>query len=155
MPMGATADYIPKARVKELAQRSDLWGAWLTLHVWTVIIGAMAMFIVFPNPLTFILAFLLIGSRQHGLSILAHDSAHGVLFKTKALNEFAGKYLLAAPYGGDMLSYRKYHLKHHRYAQSELDPDLPLSVKFPVSKASLRRKLLRAQLPCILSFYHE
>ena len=84
MPMGATADYIPKARVKELAQRSDLWGAWLTLHVWTVIIGAMVMFILLPNPLTFILAFLLIGSRQHGLSILAHDSAHGILFKTKA-----------------------------------------------------------------------
>ena len=101
------------------------------------------MFIVFPNPFTFILAFLLIGSRQHGLSILAHDSAHGVLFKTKALNEFVGKYLLAAPYGGDMLAYRKYHLKHHKYAQSELDPDLPLSVKFPVSKASLRRKLIR------------
>ena len=141
--MSATSNYIPKAKVKELALRSDLWGAWLTLHVWAVVIGAMVMFIVFPNPLTFILAFLLIGSRQHGLSILAHDSAHGVLFKTKALNEFVGKYLLAAPYGGDMLAYRKYHLKHHKYAQSELDPDLPLSVKFPVSKASLRRKLIR------------
>ena len=141
--MNTTADYIPKARVKELAKRSDLWGAWLTLHVWAVIIGAMALFIVFPNPLTFILAFLLIGSRQHGLSILVHDAAHRALFKTKALNEFVGKYLLGAPYGGDLEGYRKYHLKHHRHAQTDLDPDLPLSLKFPVSKASLRRKLFR------------
>ena len=59
------------------------------------------------------------------------------------LNEFVSKYILAAPYGGDMLSYRKYHLQHHKYAQSELDPDLPLSNKFPVSKASLSRKLFR------------
>jgi len=141
--MGASANYIPTVRIKELAKRSDLWGAWLTLHVWGVIIGAVAMFILFPNPFSFILAFLLIGSRQHGMAILMHDAAHGVLFKTKALNEFVGKYLLGAPYGGDLASYRKYHLKHHRFTQSEDDPDLPLSSKFPISKASLRRKLFR------------
>jgi len=141
--MGATADYIPQARVKNLAQRSDLWGAYLTMHVWGVVIGAMAMFIIFPNPLTFILAFLLIGSRQHGMAILMHDAAHGILFKSKALNEFVGKYLLGAPYGGDLKSYRKYHLKHHRFTQSEDDPDLPLSQKYPITKASLRRKLFR------------
>ena len=72
-----------------------------------------------------------------------HDAAHRALFKTKALNEFVGKYLLGAPYGGDLEGYRKYHLKHHRHAQTDLDPDLPLSLKFPVSKASLRRKLFR------------
>jgi len=141
--MGATANYIPKAKVKSLAQRSDLWGAWLTLHVWAVVIGAMAMFILFPSPFTFILAFLLIGSRQHGMAILMHDAAHGILFKTKFLNDFVGKYLLGAPYGGDLESYRKYHLKHHRFTQSEDDPDLPLSKKYPVSRASLRRKLFR------------
>lgn len=141
--MTNTIDYIPKARVRALARRSDLWGAWLTFHVWAVIIGAMALFVVFPNPLTFIVAFLLIGSRQHGLAILMHDAAHGILFKTKALNEFAGKWLLGAPYGGDLSGYRKYHLKHHRFTQSELDPDLPLSSKFPISKSSLRRKLVR------------
>ena len=65
------------------------------------------------------------------------------IFKNKALNEFVGKYILAAPYGGDMLSYRKYHLKHHRYAQSEQDPDIALSNKFPISKGSFRRKMFR------------
>jgi len=65
------------------------------------------------------------------------------MFKNKALNEWVGKFLLAAPYGGDMLAYRHYHLKHHRYAQSEDDPDLALSAKFPTTKASLTRKFLR------------
>ncbi len=141
--MGATSDYIPKARAKELAKRSDLWGAWLVFHAWAIVAASMTMFMIWPSPLTFALAFLLIGSRQHGMAILAHDAAHRVLFKNKTLNEFSGQYLLAAPYGGDMFSYRKYHLKHHRYAQRELDPDLPLSAKFPVSKASLRRKFIR------------
>ena len=113
------------------------------LHVWGVIALSVAAFILFPNPWVFAAAFMIIGSRQHGLSILAHDTAHGVMFETKALNEWVGKYLLAAPYGGDMISYRHYHLKHHRYTQSEDDPDLPLSAKFPTTKASLRRKFTR------------
>lgn len=126
-----------------LARRSDLWGMWLVFHVWGGIITSGAVYVLFPNLFTFILAVMLIGSRQHGMSVLAHDAAHGVLFKTKAVNEWVGKYLLAAPYGGDMLAYRKYHLKHHRFTQSEDDPDLPLSSKFPVKPNSLRRKFFR------------
>ena len=141
--MAHAINYIPKDEVRRLAKCSNFWGAWLTLHVWAVIGVSVAAFIIFPNPLVYAVAFLIIGSRQHGLAILAHDAAHGVMFENKALNERVGKYLLAAPYGGDMLAYRHYHLKHHRYAQSELDPDLPLSAKFPTTKASLRRKFLR------------
>jgi len=141
--MGATTDYIPKVELRKYARRSDIWGAALTLHVWAIIAGAMAMFILMPNPITFLLAFFIIGSRQHGMAILMHDSAHGILFKNKALNDFVGKYFLAAPYGADMLAYRKYHLKHHRFTQSDKDPDLVLSQKFPISKASFHRKLFR------------
>ena len=141
--MKKTIQYVPKARVRELSRRSNLWGAYLTLHVWGVIVLAVAAYALFPNPWVFAASFLIIGSRQHGMAILAHDTAHGVLFQNKAVNEFVGKYVLAAPYGGDMLAYRKYHLKHHRYAQSELDPDLPLSAKFPTTKASLIRKFAR------------
>ncbi len=141
--MGASATYLSRDTVRNLSRRSDLWGAWLTLHVWGTIIAAWAMAILWTNPLTIILAILLVGSRQHGMAILMHDAAHGVLFKTRAINEFVGQWLLGAPYGGDMQSYRHYHLKHHRYTQSEDDPDLPLSSKFPVSKASLCRKFIR------------
>jgi fatty acid desaturase len=141
--MSHTPAYIPKSRVKALAKRSDLWGAWVTLHVWGVMALAVVAYILVPNPFVFAAAFMVIGSRQHGLAILMHDAAHGVLFETKALNEFVGRFLLGAPYGGDLYAYRHYHLKHHRYTQSEDDPDLPLSAKFPTSKASLRRKFFR------------
>lgn len=141
--MASAINYIPKSDVRQLAQRSDLWGAWLTFHVWAIIGLAIATFIMFPNPWVYAAAFLIIGSRQHGLAILAHETAHRALFENKALNEWAGKYLIAAPYGGDMIAYRHYHLKHHRFAQTEFDPDLPLSAKFPTTKASLMRKFMR------------
>ncbi len=141
--MGATTTYIDKDTVRSLSQRSDLWGAWLTLHAVGTIILAGALFIVWPNILTFLLAVMLIGSRQHGMSVLMHDAAHRALFKSRALNDFVGQYILALPFGNDMHAYRKYHLKHHKYAQRPNDPDLGLSEKFPVSRASMARKLLR------------
>lgn len=141
--MGHATEYIPKTRIKTLAKRSDLLGAWVTLHVWGVMALAVAAYILVPNPFVFAAAFLVIGSRQHGLAILMHDAAHGILFKTKVLNEFVGQYLLGAPYGGDLQGYRHYHLKHHRHTQTENDPDLSLSAKFPTTKASLRRKFFR------------
>ena len=137
------AKLLPSETVKALAKRSDLWGAWLVFHVWATVIASCALFIIFPNPLTFIFAFLMIGSRQHGMAILMHEAAHGLLFNNRKLNDFVGQYLLAAPYGGDMKAYRHYHLKHHLHTQTKEDPDLPLSAKFPVTRASLFRKFLR------------
>jgi len=59
---------INKEDIRQLSQRSDLWGFWLTFHVWAVIIAAGAMFVVFPSILTFIAAVLIIGTRQHGMA---------------------------------------------------------------------------------------
>ena len=115
----------------------------MVIHVWAVSVLAGAIAVIWPNIMTLPLAIVIIGSRQHGMAILVHEAAHGVLFSNRKLNDFIGQYILAAPYGGDMFAYRQYHLKHHRYAQSENDPDIGLSSKFPVSPNSLRRKFLR------------
>lgn len=141
--MGATTNFIPKEKIRALSQRSNLWGAWLVFHAWAVIICSIAAFIIWPNVFTFLFAFIMVGARQHGLSVLMHDTAHGVLFANRTLNDFVGHYILGASYGGDMHAYRKYHLTHHRFAQSDDDPDLPLSVKYPLSRQSMTRKLLR------------
>ena len=141
--MATSASYVDRETIRELSERSDLMGTWLTLHVWGTVILSGALFIVWPNIFTFILAVMLIGSRQHGATTLMHEAAHGNLFKTRWLNEFVGHYLLALPFGADMISYRNYHLQHHKHAQRDNDPDLGLSAKFPVTQASLMRKLLR------------
>ena len=123
--------------------RSDAWGWWLTLHCWGVIALAMAAAVLIPHPLTFVAAFVVIGSRQLGLSILMHEAAHRTLFKSPHLNEWVGHWLLSVPWGGDLHAYRAYHLKHHANTQTDDDPDLHLSAKFPVTRASLARKFAR------------
>ncbi len=135
--------FLTSDEIRPLAQRSDLWGALLLAHCWAVIFGAAAVFHLWPSLLTFVLAVMLIGSRQLGLAILMHEAAHNALFKTRALNEFAGEWLCGRPILADLPEYRRYHLTHHRYTQTEDDPDLRLSKPFPTTRASLRRKLIR------------
>jgi fatty acid desaturase len=123
--------------------RSDVTGLLCIAHAWLVIGLSIAPYAIWPNPLTFAAAILLVGSRQLGLAILMHDAAHGVLMKTRSLNEWLGQWLCAYPVGADMISYRHYHLKHHRSTQQPDDPDLGLSAPFPITRASYRRKLIR------------
>lgn len=135
--------FLTSDEIRPLAARSDLWGVWLVAHCWGVIALALVPFAIWPNVATFLLAVVLIGSRQLGLAILMHEAAHMALFRSKAMNEFAGAWLCGRPILADLFEYRSYHLKHHRYTQTDEDPDLRLSKPFPTTRASLARKLIR------------
>lgn len=129
--------------IRPMAERSDRMGLWLVVHCWGTIALAVAMFAIWSNALTFLLAVMVIGSRQLGLAILMHEAAHNALFKTRAFNEFAGEWLCGRPILAELGAYRHYHLTHHRFTQTDKDPDLVLSSKFPTTKASLKRKFTR------------
>ena len=118
-------------------------GALLVLHAWALIAGSMALFAWWPNPFTFLLGVMVIGGRQLGLAILMHDAAHGLLFADRRLNEWVGSWLCAVPVFTSLTLYRPYHLQHHRFTQQAEDPDLGLSAPFPISRTSLRRKIVR------------
>lgn len=126
-----------------LSPRSSWRGFALVASAWGLIFAAGAMFVIWPNPLTFILAVMIIGARQLGLAILMHDAAHGALHSNTKVNDWVGEWLCAAPVGGRLESYRAYHLKHHRFTEQPEDPDLPLSAPFPITRASLMRKIVR------------
>jgi len=137
------ADYIPVEEIARLRRRSQWRSIWMILHAWGVVFAAMAMFVAWPNPLTFLLAVMLIGARQLGMAILVHDAAHGALFRNRKLNDWVSDWLLAFPVLTDTKAYRAYHLEHHKYAQQPKDPDIGLSAPFPITKSSFRRKLWR------------
>jgi fatty acid desaturase len=133
----------PPEEWRRLTARSSWHGMWLVVHAWGTIIASVALVTIWPNPLTWLIAVMIVGTRQLGLAVLMHEAAHGGLHTNKAINEFVGQWLCAVPVGADLASYRSYHLQHHRFTQQPEDPDLSLSAPFPITKESYRRKAIR------------
>jgi len=136
-------DRFTRAEIVELLQFDDRH-SWAALLVnWGLVFAAMAMVAKWPNPLTVILALFVIAGRQLGMSILMHEAAHRTLFRNRAVNDFVGNWLAAYPVWSDLAPYRPYHLKHHAKNWTKGDPDLDLATPFPITRASLRRKIWR------------
>ena len=124
-----------------LSAHSRWRGLALVAHAWGVMIAAGAMAVIWP--ITIPIAVMLIGARQLGLAILMHDAAHMALSSDPKVNDFVGHWICGQPVGAGLSSYRNYHLTHHKYAQQAEDPDLGLSAPFPITRKSLRRKMIR------------
>lgn len=146
MPVAARVKpgpYFAPADWEALSHRSSWKGLALVAHCWAVIILSGALFVIWPNPLTYIVAVVLIGGRQLGLAILMHDAAHGCIHPNLKVNDWVGHWLCGAPTNAALDRYRSYHLQHHKFAQQAEDPDLGLSAPFPITRQSLRRKIIR------------
>ena len=136
-------DIMSEQELIEVRTRTAWKSVALIAHAWTLILGSIAMVAVWPNPLTFLLAVAIIGSRQLGLAILMHDGAHGCLSKNEKLNLLLSQWFCAWPVFAETQAYRRYHLQHHARTQQEDDPDLILSAPFPITRPSYRRKFWR------------
>ncbi|MGH6645828.1 fatty acid desaturase family protein [Aquabacterium sp.] len=137
------SDVLSREEIAQFTARSDLAGWSALAFTWGVIALCLAALVWFPNPLTYLVAVVVVGGRQLALAILLHEGAHGTLFKTRWLNNHAADWLAGRWIWVDVARYREHHLKHHAKTNQEGDPDLSLVEPFPTSKASLRRKFLR------------
>jgi fatty acid desaturase len=129
-------------------RRTSAWRGWLSLGLdWGLVALALALVARAPGPLlqgaALLLALAAIGGRQLGLAVLMHEAAHYTLFRSRRMNDFAGRWLCAYPIWADLEPYRAYHFRHHARNWTRDDPDLDLATKFPVEAASLRRKIWR------------
>jgi len=136
-------DLLTEDQLAVVRERHDWKSMALIAHAWAIIFAAMALFAWWPNPLTFLIAAVLVAGRQLGLSVLMHEGSHGLLLRDYKWNMRLSQWFCAWPVGVDTRTYRTYHLKHHARTQQDDDPDLILSKPFPVTRKSLWRKVLR------------
>jgi len=137
------SDFVSREELRKLSRTKDWQGALMLGGNLALLAGAFALAILWTNPLTILIAILLIAGRQLALSIVMHDCAHKSLFRTPWLNEFAGHWIGGAAVDVPLQLYRDYHLDHHRHAGTDKDPDQGLVKAYPVTKNSLRRKFIR------------
>jgi fatty acid desaturase len=147
-----TEAVIPKSRWRDALSADELaslktlhdWHSWLSIAVnWGIVFAAFALVAAWPNVFTILLALFLIGGRQLGFAVLMHEASHGTLLRERRWNDWAGNWLCAFPVWGDLEPYRPYHLQHHAMTWTDKDPDVSLATPFPITRASLWRKIWR------------
>ena len=134
----------PTAAYRERLRRiPNLRNAMSVASLYIQTIAVLAVAVVVDNFGVRILAFLLMGRAHAQFLSLMHEAAHRLLFSNKRMNDFVGNWLLGFPSFTSTPAYRRVHMAHHREEFGPDEPDIPLYANYPVSPASLRRKLMR------------
>jgi fatty acid desaturase len=119
--------------------KHDLLGVWMFAWCYAPISAALLVFHRYANPGTFLFALVVIAFRMNALFVVAHESWHFNVFRSRRLNEWAGaglaSYVIVKPYFKD----RAGHWSHHRYVGTTRDPD---AVSWDYADAD-RRKFAR------------
>lgn len=131
---------------KELKKLSQLkpWKTCMQIAIdWSVIFAMAYVTELYWNPLLYILSVFIIGGRIHAFVVLMHEAAHYRIFKgSKKLNDIVGDIFMAWPVLATVDSYRRNHLAHHRYLNTDNDPDWAVKktlqeFQFPQEKKKL------------------
>jgi fatty acid desaturase len=133
---------LPPAEVRELSALSA-WRASASLAwSWLLTAAGVAAAVMWWHPAVIAAALLVIAGGQHGLAVLAHEAAHYRLYRTRWLNDAAGR-LCGWPLGVSLITYRVIHRIHHNHLYEPIDPDLALMAGYPRGRLYLARKLLK------------
>ena len=137
------ADLLSRDEIRALTRGSNAIGALAVARTWLVIAASFAALAVWPHPLVFAAAAVVLAGRQLALAVLMHEAAHGTLFRARWANERLADWLCARPVWSDAARYRRHHLQHHGHTGTERDPDLGLALARPMTRRSLARKIAR------------
>jgi fatty acid desaturase len=133
---------VPSAVLKELSKtNTGLSLAYVALD-WMAIAASIYFCQKYWNPFFYVLTVMWIGNRQHSLAIQMHDGAHSLISKTKWLNDWIAELFCAWPMFFRMAAYRENHILHHRYTNTERDPDFRRE-RFPESRREVVLMLAR------------
>lgn len=90
---------------------------------WVIVGLAIAISQYFQNAVAYVAAVIVIGGRQQALGALMHEFAHYRFVNNKAVSEWVGDLFVAWPIMAGVDAYRNNHLAHHRYTNTDQDPD--------------------------------
>lgn len=129
-----------RARLRAIPSFKNAWSTvWLFGQNILILVVAAKI----SHPVSWVIAFVLMGRAHAQFASLMHEAAHRLLFAHKATNDFVGNWFLGYSVMTSTQAYRRVHMAHHKREFGPNEPDIPLYANYPVSRASLRRKLIR------------
>jgi fatty acid desaturase len=136
-------DVLSREELAPFIERNDFKAISYIAFNWAFIAAIFSAVAMWTNPLTILAGIALLGGRQLACAALEHDCGHRMLFSSKRANAILGQWLCAYPIYSDQPRYAAGHQKHHAFAGTREDPDLPNYQAYPVSRESFRRKVIR------------
>ncbi|HEV2371162.1 MAG TPA: fatty acid desaturase family protein [Streptosporangiaceae bacterium] len=118
---------ISTEELREFSRRTPARAALAIARQWAIILLAGGAAVWWGQWYGYLLAIIVIATRQHALAVLMHDGAHRLLFAGRRLNDLVSDVLLAFPLFVSTTLYRRHHLDHHRFLNTDKDPDLDLA----------------------------
>ncbi|WGS49957.1 fatty acid desaturase family protein [Paraburkholderia sp. D15] len=113
------------AAVTALAMRwrVDLRTLAMILLEWLCVVVTLRVAFALDDWRLYLVAAVIISTRQHALFILYHDAAHYHLTRHRRVNDFLINVAIGVPGVVPVEFYRPLHLAHHRHVGSALDPE--------------------------------
>ena len=91
-------------------------GEWLCI---AAVVGVCAWV---PGWLSWLVGAIVIGTRQHALSILGHEGVHRLISSRRRVNDTLANWLTLYPLLITVQGYRSSHMDHHWYLETPDDP---------------------------------
>jgi fatty acid desaturase len=122
--MPVDESYIDAATLKRLSTLQSWRTIVAIIFDWAVIIASIVVAQAEHNIFVYLAAVAIIGGRMHGFGVLLHDFAHyRFLDRRKTLSDWICEFTLSWPILTTVAAYRHNHLAHHRYTNTDKDPD--------------------------------
>jgi len=123
----------------------------MTVCVLQLLAARLAVSLSWPYFLA--LAYVVGGSLTANLVLAMHELAHYNMFKSPAANRLFAVLVANAPVGiPAAVSFRRYHLEHHRYQGEDMvDVDVPTKWETEVFRGPARKMLWMALQPAFYS----
>jgi len=90
---------------------------------WTLIAAALAMAVRWWSWPAVVTAVLVVATRQHALLVLYHDGVHGLVARSRRMNDLIVNSAVGVPLLLPIHLYRALHLSHHRHLGADCDPE--------------------------------
>jgi len=110
------------AEVLELSKHRFAPVARALVFDWGIVLIALLAATAAASVWAWILAIVVVGTRQHALAVLGHDGMHRRLHRSRRANDWITS-LCMLPVGIPPAGYAAFHRRHHRHLNTPLDPE--------------------------------
>jgi len=132
--------------LRELSTLKPWKSLLIILLEWLIIMACILIHKSYPSTIVYLFVWFIIATRFYAMYSLIHEAIHYSITRNKIWNDIIAQVFLGFPLLISLNEMRENHLTHHKYLQTEQDPEMKhllyKEFHFPASKYQLMQLFL-------------